>query len=437
MNEVVVGIGLAGGQGVRARPITLEAAGYIRSKATMEFAGRPLIEWQLMALQDQGIDNFYLIVNGRENRSQIKEVIGHGEALGTQVRYSRSRMDRHNTGSGGATLSAITHWGLTDLALVFPTDSLFEFDLAELVREHRESGALVTVATVERVAEEVAGKYGTMICDGDGWIRRFVEKPPLETVLGLAIDPARVPINAGMYLIDCAGLAGLASDPGLTRLAERQMDWGHDLLPWLTANGYPVRRSTIAKAGDLGNPRDYLDTLADALAGGYPHLLKRMEPPYVGNTWIHETSLGQRDPVTGLTLEAKIAEGLVRIGPNVRIGRHVEIGPQVVVADAYIGDGVDLHAGCVVRGSACMDGTIVGTGAQVIDSHIGIMANIESTPQAVTVVDGYSVLGHEVTLRPGVRLTAVSVYPGLTVPAGVYIAPGSTLTDPTDLSPSA
>ena len=302
-----------------------------------------------------------------------------------------------------------------------------------MVRDHRDSGALVTVASVERSARDVAGKYGTMVVDGDGWIRRFVEKPPLEEVLALVADPDRVPINAGMYLIDCARLARLSGHPSRARLAERQLDWGHDLLPWLTENGYGVRQSTIIKAGDLGNPRDYLDTLADALSGGYPHMLKRMEQTYPGNTWIHESSMAQRDPFTGMTLAAKLAEGLVQIGPNVRIGRHVEIGPQVVIADAYIGDGVDLHPGCTVRRSACLDGVIVGDGAQVVDSHLGIMANIESTPNAVTVVDGYSALEHEVTVRPGAWLTGLSVYPRLTVPAGLSFPPGTTLTEAADL----
>ena len=143
--------------------------------------------------------------------------------------------------------------------------------------------------------------------------------------------------------------------------------------------------------------------------------------------------MAQRDPFTGMTLAAKLAEGLVQIGPNVRIGRHVEIGPQVVIADAYIGDGVDLHPGCTVRRSACLDGAIVGDGAQVVDSHLGIMANIESTPNAVTVVDGYSALGHEVTVRPGAWLTGLSVYPRLTVPAGLSFSPGTTLTEAADL----
>ena len=345
----VVGIGLAGGQGMRARPLTLEAFGYLRSKATISFAGRALVEWQVAGFRDQGIDTFYVVANGRENRYQVKDVLGHGEDLRVRVRYSRPRMDQHNTGSGEATISAIAHWDLDGLALVFPTDSLFEFDLAELVRHHRAGGAVVTVATVERSVAEVAGKYGTLVTDQDGWIREFVEKPPLEKVRRLARGADRVPINAGLYLVDCARLRQLAATPQLAALAGRQLDWGQNLLPWLVAAGHPVRQVPIGKAGDLGNPRDYLVTLADVLGGGYPHLLKQMDPPYAGNIWIHESSLRQRDPLTGMTLSAKLTAGLVRIGPNVHIGRDVEIGPGVVVSDASIGDGVDLHPHCRVR----------------------------------------------------------------------------------------
>src|SRR5207302_5103445 len=46
----VVGIGLAGGRGVRARPLTLKAPGYLRSKAAMSFLGRRLIQWVIQVL---------------------------------------------------------------------------------------------------------------------------------------------------------------------------------------------------------------------------------------------------------------------------------------------------------------------------------------------------------------------------------------------------
>jgi len=417
----VVGIGLAGGRGVRARPLTLEAPEYLRSKATMCFAGKPLIEWQLGALREQGIGRFYVIANGRENRYQIKEAVGHGESLGVQVRYSRPRMDRHNTGSGEATLSSIEHWDLDGLALVFPTDSLFEFDLREMVRAHRAAGALVTVGTVDRTAEEVAGRYGLVRVAADGRLLGFAEKPSLDRVRELVADPSRVPINAGLYLIDCARLRELARTPALRAMALDRLDWGYDLLPWLVDRGYPLRVASVAKIGDLGNPQDYLDTLAGALAGDYPHMLKRMGPCYRDNVWIHESSLRLRDSKTGMTLAAKLDYGLVRIGPNVLIGREVEIEPGVVIADSHVGDGVDLHERCLVRGSAVLDGAVVGPDARVINAHVGVMARVESTSDSVTTLDGYSAIGHEVTVCAGTSLTGARIDPNCIVQADTPI----------------
>ena len=138
----VVAVALAGGQGVRARPMTLEGPGHVRSKAVLCLAGRPVIEWQVATLQDQGVEHFYVVANGRQNRYQIKDQLGYGDALGVEVQYSRARMDRHNTGSGEATLSALEHWGLRGLALVFPTDSLFEFDLAETLIDRTRQGVV-------------------------------------------------------------------------------------------------------------------------------------------------------------------------------------------------------------------------------------------------------------------------------------------------------
>jgi mannose-1-phosphate guanylyltransferase / phosphomannomutase len=429
----VVGIGLVGGRGLRARPLTLEASGYLRSKATMCFVGRPIIEWQVLALRDQGIADFYVLANGRENRYQVRDALGYGEALDTRIQYSRPRMDRHNTGSGEATLSGIAHWNLAGVALVFPTDSLFEFDFDELVRRHRAAGALVTVATVDRTCEEVAGKYGVIVADRDGRIRRFVEKPHLSTARKLAADPDRVPINAGMYVVDCTGLRTLAGRPALRALAHRALDWGNDLLPWLVARGYPVHAQRIAKVSDVGNPKDYLRALTEVLKGEYPLMLKRMPPPYAGNIWIHESSLRRADRASGLTLEAKLAEGMVRLGPNVYIGRDVEIEPGVCIADASIGDGVDLHAGCELRRVACLDGAVIGPGAKVSDTHIGVMARVDSTPTAATVVERFSALGNEVTVAAGARLAGVTVYPRLNVPWQVPLPAGAAVTCAADV----
>ncbi|MDR3079923.1 MAG: NTP transferase domain-containing protein, partial [Streptomyces sp.] len=177
-----VGIILAGGRGERAKPITLESADYIRSKALIPFAGRRLIEWVVDACREQGIRRFYVVAQGLENRSQIKLLLGHGEQYGVEVRYSRSSFDRYNVGSGAATLHNLEQWDLTGRALVLPVDSVFDFSLAELEATHEESNAVVTVAAVARSPLEVAGKYGAMRTGADGLVSGFVEKPSLARV---------------------------------------------------------------------------------------------------------------------------------------------------------------------------------------------------------------------------------------------------------------
>ena len=95
----VVGIGLAGGQGVRARPLTLKAPGYLRSKAAMAFLGKRLIRWVVEILSAEGIHEYFIVAHGKENRYQIKVLLGYGEALGIHVQYSPVKFDAPSTGS--------------------------------------------------------------------------------------------------------------------------------------------------------------------------------------------------------------------------------------------------------------------------------------------------------------------------------------------------
>ena len=77
----VLGVALAGGSGVRARPLTLKATNYIRSKATVRFLGRRVIDWELLSFKAQGIVNFLVLAKGKANRYQIKGQVGYGEGL--------------------------------------------------------------------------------------------------------------------------------------------------------------------------------------------------------------------------------------------------------------------------------------------------------------------------------------------------------------------
>ncbi|HEX2031151.1 MAG TPA: NDP-sugar synthase [Actinomycetota bacterium] len=433
----VVGIGLAGGRGVRARPLTLKAPGYLRSKAAMAFLGRRLIRWVVEILSAEGIKNYFIVAHGKENRYQIKVLLGYGDQLGINVQYSPVKYDALSTGSADSTLRMLDHWGIERPSLVFPTDSIIDFDLEPMYRHHVETGAAVTVAAMTRAPAEVAEKYGVMLTDPAGRIFEFVEKPTLaelrdylELKDDAEFDSLPLLTNAGFYLLDPEQLRRATADPELRALRQRRLDFGKDLLPWLVRAGYPVHAHPVRRIGDLGNVRDYVETAVDVLHGRFESVLRLMGPPYEAQAgvWIAPESLKMADELTGKTLEEKMADGSVRIGPAVRIGRYCEIGPGVVLSETNLDDDVEVRAGAEIVRSSVRDGAIVGPGAVVRDSVIGSMTEIQSTRALRSVVEHYVALGDEVVVHPGVRLTGeISVYPRLKIPAGISVPPGTEL----------
>jgi NDP-sugar pyrophosphorylase family protein len=439
----VVGIGLAGGQGIRARPLTLKAPGYLRSKAAMAFLGRRLIRWVLMLLSAEGIKEYFIVAHGKENRYQIKVLIRYGEEFGVDVRYSPVKYDALNTGSGDSTLRMLDYWELERPTLVFPTDSIIDFDLEPMYRQHLESGAAVTIAAMTRAPAEVAEKYGVMLSDPDHRILEFVEKPTLAELrdhfqVRDEDEFERLPLltNAGFYLLDSAAMRKAAADPAVAAMRRRRLDFGKDLLPWLVEHGYPVVAHTVRRIGDLGNVEDYVQTGVDVLRGGFRSLLRLMGPPIDpdAGVWIEPESLHLRDEWTGKTLSEKMADGQVTIGPAVRIGKYCEIGPGVVISDANLDDDVEVRSGAYISRSMIRDGAIVGAGATVRSSVVGSMSEIRSRRDAPTVVEEYVALGDEVIVREGAHLADhVSVYPRLKVPAGIRVPAGQTLASADDI----
>jgi NDP-sugar pyrophosphorylase family protein len=439
----VVGIGLAGGSGVRARPLTLKAPGYLRSKAAMSFLGRRLIRWVIQVLSTEGIKQYFLIAHGKENRYQIKVMLGYGEEFGVDVMYSPVKYDSLSTGSADSTLRMLEYWDIGGAALVFPTDSIIDFDLEPMIDAHRESGAAVTIAAMTRAPEEVAEKYGVMLTHPDGGVFEFVEKPSLGEIREhfqvhdeREFDNLPLLTNAGFYLVDASALRRIAEHPQIAELRRRRLDFGKDLLPWMVGHGYPVHAHAVRRIGDLGNVRDYIDTMVDALHGNFESLARQMGPPYdpERHVWIAPESLQHRDDETGLTLEEKIAQGIVTIGPAVRIGRYCEIGPGVTISESNLDDDVDVRSGAVIQRSEVRDGAIVGMGAQVRDAFVGSMSEIRSSPRFPTTVEQYVALGDEVVVYSGVNLKGdISIYPRLKIPGGIVVPHGAELTGPADV----
>lgn len=439
----VVGIGLAGGQGMRARPLTLKAPGYLRSKAAMSFLGRRLIRWVMTILSSEGIKDYYVIAHGKENRYQIKVMIGYGEGFGVDVKYSPVKYDALSTGSADSALRLMEYWDISQPALVFPTDSVIDFDLAPMVETHVGRGGVATIAAMMREPDEVAEKYGVMLTDGDGRVTEFVEKPTLGELrehfhAETDDDFRQLPLmtNAGFYLLDTEVIRGLTGNAEIERLRATRLDFGKDLLPWLVGNGYPVYAFPVRRIGDLGNVRDFLETMIDVLRGEFKAVDRLLGPPFDAerNVWIAPESLAMRDSTSGTTLAEKIASGAVQIGPAVRIGRFCEIHPGVRIRESNLDDDIEVQRDASIERSQIRDGAVIGPSARLFEAVVGSMSEVRSEPFNPTSIERFVALGDEVIVYPGVHLADdVAVYPRLRLPFGISVPAGTELAGPADV----
>ena len=433
--EHVIGIGLAAGRGVRFRPLSLKAKGYLRAKAAVRLLGRRVLDWIVGILQQQGVEDFIMVTKGKENRYQIKSIIGYGEGLGVRVRYSHVRFDSENTGSADALLTNLDYFDIGDTVFVFPTDSVLDIDLPAMMEAHRRTGAVVTIAAAQQPAEVIAGRYGLIDRNEHNKVRGFIEKPLLEQIYaryGVSgkAHPQLPPLvtNAGFYLMDSLALRDISRHPDIIAKRKKQLDIGGDLLPWLVENGYPVNTFQIGRMGDLGNIPSYLETMIDVLHGRFPSMTRMMPSIYPGSDHIlvDPESLAMTDPISRLTLAEKLQEGLVELRPPVRIGKYVRIYPGVVLSECNIDDDCEIFDNTEIYRSSVGAGALIGPHSYIEDTLTGTMVELQSTREQPVSLKRFVAVGDETIIRGGVSLTdSVTIYPRLKVPAGIHI-PAST-----------
>jgi NDP-sugar pyrophosphorylase family protein len=409
----------------------------------MSFLGRRLIRWVMTILSSEGIKDYYVIAHGKENRYQIKVMIGYGEGFGVDVKYSPVKYDALSTGSADSALRLMEYWDISQPALVFPTDSVIDFDLAPMVETHVGRGAVATIAAMMREPDEVAEKYGVMLTDGDGRVTEFVEKPTLGELrehfhAETDDDFRQLPLmtNAGFYLLDTEVIRGLIGNAEIERLRRTRLDFGKDLLPWLVGNGYPVYAFPVRRIGDLGNVRDFLETMIDVLRGEFKAVDRLLGPPFDAerNVWIAPESLAMRDSTSGTTLAEKIASGAVQIGPAVRIGRFCEIHPGVRIRESNLDDDIEVQRDASIERSQIRDGAVIGPSARLFEAVVGSMSEVRSEPFNPTSIERFVALGDEVIVYPGVHLAdEVAVYPRLRLPFGISVPAGTELAGPADV----
>lgn len=136
---------LAAGRGERMRPTTLHTP-----KPLIEAAGVPLIERQLLALRQAGVDDW--VINHAWLGEQIEAYLGDGSRLGGRIAYSP---EGEPLETGGGIFRALPLLGEQPF-LLLNGDVWSDFDYSRL---HLADGDLAHLVLVDNPAHHPAGDF--------------------------------------------------------------------------------------------------------------------------------------------------------------------------------------------------------------------------------------------------------------------------------------
>lgn len=321
------------GKGTRLRPHT-----YVTPKPLLPVGGKPVMSYILDDLKAMGVEEIVFITG------YLKEAIE--DYVGREYPEFRSHFVEQpvQNGTAGAVLLAEPYID-EDVLIVF-VDTLFDADLS-VIRDLPEGEAGVIWA---KEVEDYQ-RFGVVVTDPDGYMRRIVEKPR---------DPISKLANIGLYYIRdwkllFEGIHHVMGGPK----AEGEEYYLTDAFQYMIDHGAKIRTIEVDGWYDCGQLGTLLET----------------------NRHLLETGRAQR-PVGGKE---------VRIHDPVRVAEGVEL------EDVELGPNVTIEAGTKIRGAKIRD-TIIGANTTIEDvdlhdSMIGDHVVIRGVTGAVSIGNHSEVLG--------------------------------------------
>lgn len=217
----IAAVVMAGGEGRRLRPLTLN-----RPKPMIDIGGVPLLERQVRTMTQGGLRRIFIATNYLGH--VIEDHFGDGKNFDADIQYLR---ETKPLGTAGA-LSLLPELPNGPL-LVINGDILTNFDFGKLLEFHRETKAAITVCAV---IQRLDISFGVLKIDG-------------HRVIGLEEKPSQQFLcNAGVYVLDAGALARVPADRffNMTDLIDEAMQTG------LMVSVFPIHEYWT----DIGNPGD-------------------------------------------------------------------------------------------------------------------------------------------------------------------------------------
>ncbi|MGO2993752.1 glucose-1-phosphate adenylyltransferase [Brachybacterium alimentarium] len=411
-SKKVLAIVLAGGEGKRLMPLTLD-----RAKPAVPFGGiYRLIDFALSNIANSGYLRVVVLTQYKSHSldKHIAQTWRMSSLLGNYVAPvpAQQRMGKHwYLGSADAIYQSLNllHDEKPDYVVVVGADHVYRMDFSQMVDAHIESGNACTVAAIRQPIDQ-SDQFGVIETDSSDPTRitAFVEKPTDPE--GLADDPTSILASMGNYVFTTEALV-----EAVTRDAQDESskhDMGGDIVPYFVDRGeagvYDFIYNDVPGSGD--RDRDYwrdVGTL-DAFYDAHMDLIA-IHPVFNLYNYDWPTFTGHRNEPPAKFVHA---------GPG-RVGTAVDsiISPGVVISGAQISNsvvspGVRLNSWSSVSDSVIMDGVSVGRHSQIhraiIDKNvvvpprtqIGLDPEQDRARGWVVTESGITVIGKGTVIEP-------------------------------------
>ncbi len=389
----VLSIVLAGGEGKRLMPLSLD-----RAKPAVPFGGSyRLIDFVLSNLVNAGYTSIAVLTQYKSHSldRHIAQSWRLSSMLGDYVApvpAQQRRGPRWYQGSADAIYQSMNL--INDVRpehiVVFGADHVYRMDASQMVAAHLESGAGATVAGI-RVPRSEASAFGVIQAAPDGeTIEDFLEKP--EDPKGLPDAPDQVFASMGNYVFSTEVLVD-----ALERDAQDQSsrhDMGGDIIPMLVNEGratvYDFKRNEVP--GSTDRDRDYWRDVGTLDSYHEAHLdLVSALPVFnlYNDDWpifsAHHQLPGAKFVAGASVRDSIVCQGSIVSGATVDtsvIGVHSYVSDSASVQRSVLLDNVTIGRGAVVR-NAIIDKNVV-----IPDDCLIGVDHAEDRRRGFTVSDG-------------------------------------------------
>jgi glucose-1-phosphate adenylyltransferase len=377
LDDVLV-ILLAGGAGERLYPLTKE-----RAKPAVYFGGPyRIVDFTLSNCINSGLRRIFICTQYKSlslNRhirmgwNVVSEELGEFiEILAPQKRVGEhwylGTADAVYQNLYSVTREAPNH------VIVLSGDHVYKMDYAKMLRDHRETDADATLATIEVPAAD-SSRYGIVGIDETAHVVEFQEKPTRPLTAPGASDVALA--SMGIYIFKADVLVSALEEDAVR--AESEHDFGRNILPALIKSGhvrsyrfYDENKKAAKYWRDIGTLDAYYDASMD---------LCQVNPEFnlYDPEWPLRTYQPQAPPAKfvfaeerrrcGQALDSIISSGCIISGsrvsgsilcPNVRVHSFCDIDQAILMPGVRVGRHARIHRAIIDRDVLIPRGAQIG-----------------------------------------------------------------------------